>query len=271
VILDIKVSIIITAHNYGKWLPQAIDSALGQNFDSFEVIVVNDGSTDDTPQILENYKNNRRIVIVNTDGIGLSGACNRGIEKSVGNYIVRLDADDWFDPNLVLVLANFLDYNPNIGLVFCDYIDTDVYGEIINYNRRESINDEIRILDRSAPAAGAMYRRHCYETIGGYNEEIRYQEDYDFWLKIVEKFQVRNISLPLMFHRLHGNSMSRNFVARMKTRRYVKKEFLKRFRDQQDKRKVLAIIPARADMINGEKVVLTQFDGSNLLTIVPVK
>ncbi len=263
--MDIKVSIIITAHNYGKWLPQAIDSALGQNYEALEVVVVNDGSTDDTAEILHNYAHEPRLRVVTTDGIGLAGACNRGIEKSVGEYIVRLDADDWFDENLVLVLANYLDRHPNIGLVFCDYIDTDVYGEIIDYKRRQVINDEIRLLDRSAPAAGAMYRRQCYDTIGGYNEAIRYQEDYDFWIKIVEKFQVRNISLPLMFHRLHGKSMSRNFAARMKTRRWVKKEFLNKFRDPQDKKNVLAVIPARADMLEDKKIVLAPFDGSTLL------
>jgi len=262
--MSCKVSIVITAHNYAKFLPQSLDSALNQNYQDYEVIVVNDGSTDHTDEILATYADHPRLKVVTLDGVGLAAACNRGIEATSGEYVVRLDADDWFDENILLVLATYLDNHPNVGLVFCDYYTVDVHGELIDRIRRAKVNDEVELLDRPALAAGAMYRRKCYEAIGGYNEEIRYQEDYDFWIKFIEKFQVRNVSLPLMFYRQHGNSMSRNWEARMRTRRDVKKKFVEENRER-FRQKVLAVIPARADKMDGEKVPLLPFGEHHLL------
>ncbi|MSO89799.1 MAG: glycosyltransferase [Rhodospirillaceae bacterium] len=258
------VSIIVTAHNYAKYLPRALDSALSQNYAAVEVVVVDDGSTDETPQILLRYEGRPGLKIVRTAGIGLAAACNRGIAASTGEYIVRLDADDWYDENLALVLATYLDRHPDIGLVFCDLVAVDSHGDIIERVRHYRVNEEVELLDRSAPAAGAMYRRPCFDAIGGYNESIRYQEDYDFWIKFIEKFQVRNVSLPLYFRREHGKSMSRNWEGRMETRRAVKHRFVAEHRER-FQRRVLAVLPARADRFNGSKLPLLSLENGNLL------
>ena len=262
--MNAKVSIVITAHNYAKYLPQALDSALRQNFLDFEVVVVNDGSTDHTAEVLSHYAGNDKVKIINTPGLGLAAASNLGIRSSHGDYIVRLDADDYFDENLLLVEATYLDNHPNIGLVFCDYYTVDAHGDIIDRVRRAKVSDEVELLDRPALAAGAMYRRRCYETVGGYNETLRYQEDYDFWLKFIEKFQVRNVSLPLMFYRQHGGSMSRNWTARMATRRQVKAKFAREHRAEQSL-KILAVIPARGDVMEGTKLPMLALGGKTLL------
>jgi CMP-N-acetylneuraminic acid synthetase len=109
-----------------------------------------------------------------------------------------------------------------------------------------------------------MYRRKCYDAIGGYNENIRYQEDYDFWIKFIEKFQVRNVSLPLTYYRQHGSSMSRNFGARMRTRRAVKAKFVHDNRDR-FRHRVVAIIPARKDYLDGHKMALLPFGERTVL------
>ena len=237
-----KVSIIITAHNYAKYLSCAIDSAVNQNYDSFEVIVVNDGSTDHTDEILATYRG--RIKVVRLTGVGLAKACNEGIARSTGEFLIRLDADDYFDENILLVLANFLDRNPNIHLVYPDYYETDAYGEVLRLRRYRKINREVKLLDRSPLAAGAMFRRSCYETIGGYREELKYQEDYDFWLRFTDKFNVQNINLPLMYYRKHGKSMSGNQEPRLEARRYVKAKIVEK--RKVEKPTVLAVIPARS-------------------------
>jgi glycosyltransferase involved in cell wall biosynthesis/CMP-N-acetylneuraminic acid synthetase len=262
--MSAKVSVIITAHNYAKYLPKALDSVLAQNFHDFEVIVVNDGSTDHTTDVLSAYENNEKVKVLTLTGVGLAAACNRGIEKSSGDYLIRLDADDYFDENILLVEATYLDNNPNVGLVFCDYYTIDPHGEIIDRIQRARVNDEVELLDRPALAAGAMYRRKCYEAIGGYNEEIRYQEDYDFWIKFIEKFQVRNVSLPLMYYRQHASSMSRNWSARMETRRKIKEKFVREHRDRFSS-KILGVIPARSDLLEGDKLALLELGGKTLL------
>lgn len=259
-----KVSIVITSHNYAKWLPKALDSALQQNFDGHEVIVVDDGSTDHTQEVLSHYAHHQNLTVITTDGLGLASASNRGIAAARGEYIVRLDADDWFDENICLVLSSYLDRHPTVGMVYCDYYTVDVYGEIIDEVRRIKVNDEIELLDRPCLAAGAMYRRKCYDQIGGYNESIRYQEDYDYWIKFIEKFQVRNVSLPLMYYRRHGSSMSRNFSARMQTRRDVKKKFVEENRGRFEQ-EILAVIPARSDRLGQHKLPLLPLGGRPLL------
>ena len=114
-----KVSVIITAHNYAKWLPQAIDSVLTQTFHDFEVVVVDDASTDHTPEVLRHYAQRPNVKIVTTKGLGLAGAANLGVRSSSGEYVIRLDADDYFDENILLVLSHYLDVHPNVGMVFC--------------------------------------------------------------------------------------------------------------------------------------------------------
>jgi GT2 family glycosyltransferase/CMP-N-acetylneuraminic acid synthetase len=262
--MNTKVSIIITAHNYAKWLPKAVESTLNQQYESYEVIVVDDGSTDHTQEILEVYKDDPRIKIITTEGLGLARACNRGISEASGEYIIRLDADDYFDENILLVLAAFLEKNPTVGMVFCDYYTIDTYGEIIDQARRQKVNDEVELLDRPALAAGAMYRRSCYDAIGGYNETIRFQEDYDFWIKFIEKYQVRNVSLPLMYYRQHGKSMSRNWEGRMQTRRKVKKKFVEEHRDYLNK-KILAVIPSRGELLENHKFPMLPMGETTLL------
>ena len=162
------------------------------------------------------------------------------------------------------MLANYLDRNSNVGMVFCDYHTVDVHGDLIQTIRRAKANDEVELLDRPCLAAGAMYRRHCYEVVGGYNETLRYQEDYDFWINFIEKFEVRNVSLPLMYYRQHGASMSRNWDGRMQARRRVKRKFVEEHRGL-DGRRVVAVIPARADRYDDTKLPLLDLDGQSLL------
>jgi CMP-N-acetylneuraminic acid synthetase/GT2 family glycosyltransferase len=258
------VSIIITAHNYAKYLPRALESALGQVYEPLDVVVVDDGSQDNTQELLARYISDKRLKTIRLDGVGLAAASNAGIKASQGQYIVRLDADDWFDENLCLVLATSLDKQPNVGMVFCDYHTVDVHGELIQTISRAKTNDEVELLDRPCLAAGAMYRRECYAAIGGYNEDLDYQEDYDFWIKFIERFEVRNISLPLMYYRQHGSSMSRNWEARMRARRDVKRKFVEEHRADLGKL-ILGVIPARADRMDGKKFPLLPFGDQSLL------
>ena len=259
-----KVSIIVTAHNYGRFLPQALNSALAQTYDDFEVVVVNDGSTDNTEEVLDDYRDDPRVVTLQLAGVGLAAAANRGVKECSGAYIVRLDADDWFDENLVTVLTGYLDRMPNIGMVFCDYYLVDASGEIIGNQRRAKVNDDIELLDRPCLAAGAMYRRECFEAIQGYDQSLRHQEDYDLWIKFIDQFEVHNVSLPLMYYRQHDDSMSRNWDARMAARRQVKHRFVINHRAELA-RHVVAVIPARGDGINGESLPLLKLGNETLL------
>ena len=259
-----KVSIVITAHNYAKFLPKAIDSALNQTYENFEIIVINDGSTDNTAEVLVNYMYEARIQVITTKGIGLAAAANKCIVAASGEMIIRLDADDWFDENILMVEMSYLCRHPNVGMVYCDFHTVDIHGSFIQTIRRDRINDEVDLLDRPCLAAGAMYRKSCWEQIGGYNEQLRYQEDYDFWVNFIERFDVRNLSLPLMYYRQHSNSMSTNWDAMMLERREIKHNFVTKNRKGIDK-SVLVMIPARSIPLGNTPLPLLELNGQTLL------
>jgi CMP-N-acetylneuraminic acid synthetase len=248
--MSVKVSIIVTAHNYGDYLKECLDSALNQTYSDYEVVVVDDGSTDETPEILKSYESEypNRLRTVRLNGEGLPAASNAGIRVADGEYVVRLDADDYFDENLVTVEAEFLDDNPSIDLVYPDYYTISEDGEIIDHVRNMRVNDEVKLLNRSPLAAGAMYRKSAWKAIGGYNESLDYQEDYDFWIRFINEYTVRNVNLPLMYYRQHGDNMSNNLSGRLSARRDVKSEFVnENLSSTVDDIEVLGIIPARAE------------------------
>lgn len=236
------VSVILTAHNYGRFLDQCIRSVLEQTFQDFELVIVNDGSTDNTPAILERYAEDPRVTIVTLPGVGLAGACNAGIRRSQGRYLMRLDADDFLDPHALTVMIETLERRPDVGLVYPDYHRVDEQGRFLGYVRVPRVQDGVRLLDSNPLAGGALYRRTCYDAISGYDETLRYQEDYDFWLRFAERFRAYGVGLPLLSYRQHGGSMSKNLVNRSAARRHVKREFTAD-RRLFDRETVVCVIP----------------------------
>lgn len=245
-----KITVIVTAHNYAGYLEKCLDSAINQTYDDYEIVVVDDGSTDETPEMLRNYSYEypELFTIIRLSGEGLPTASNAGIEAAEGEYIIRLDADDYFDENILTVLASYLDSNPDIELVYPDYYTVDDDEEILNHVRLPKIGQEVKLLNRSPLAAGAMYRKSAWEQLGGYNEDLSYQEDYDFWIRFINKFDVQNINLPLLYYRQHGDSMSTNLSGRLNARRSLKREFVEEnLGEELSNNEVIAVIPARKE------------------------
>lgn len=260
-----KVSVVITARDYGKYLKQCLDSALNQKYKDYEVIVVNDGSTDNTAQILQEYED--RVKIINLPGVGLAGACNRGVGAATGKYVIRLDADDFFDENILLVETTYLDDHPDIDLVFPDYYLVDESGEVVEHVRQLKVGAELKLLYRNPLAAGAMFRKKRFEELEGYTEKPGYTEDYDFWIRFATKYKVANINLPLMYYRRHKGSMSSDRRWKTGATRYVKEEFVKsKLKPALQKLKILCIIPARAEARgDGGKLAIRDLNGKPLI------
>lgn len=240
-----QVSVIIPAHNYGKYLKRALRSVLSQQFTDYEIIVVNDGSTDDTAEALVEFNNHPKIkIITHTENQGLVRSCHEAIQVSTGEYIIRLDADDYFDENALSVLSNILDINPEIGLVYPDYFLISEEGNVSDYVRLPKVGKEAILLDLPANGAGTMFRRSCYDAVGGYDLSLRWQDDYDLWLKFIKYFQIYNVNLPLFYYRRHGTNMSSNMKEKLRARRYVKQSFVER-ELKEARPSILGIIPAR--------------------------
>jgi len=256
---SVSVSVIVTAHNYAEYLEKCLDSALAQTLsdEKYEVVVVDDGSTDETPEMLKEYRfeNPDMIRIVRLEGEGLPTACNAGINAAEGEYIIRLDADDYFDENILSIELDYLESHPETALVYPDYYTINDDDEIIDQARNPKVEEEVKLLNRSPLAAGALYRRSAWEALGGYDESLDYQEDYDFWIRFINEFDVHNINLPLMYYRRHGENMSNNLSGRLNARNNVKAKFVEEnLSSSLEEKEVLCIVPARAEQrIDGDE------------------
>lgn len=163
-----QVSVIITCHNYARYLARAIRSAINQsvNKNEYEVIVVDDASTDETQLVMEAFKGHIKPIILKKN-LGLAAARNKGIRSSLGRYVVNLDADDYMDENLILVESMFLNSNPSWDAVSCDYIVVDD-----DENHIERVNgDELPI------ACGVMFRTDRLFEVGTYDEKFKMREE----------------------------------------------------------------------------------------------
>ncbi len=222
-----KVSIIIPCFNLGKYLNEAVESVLAQTFQDFELIVVNDGSTDKKTNQIINEFNNSRVKVIHTTNQGLSGARNTGISQSEGEYILPLDADDKIAPTYLEKAVKVLDQNNNIGIVYCEAV---FFGEkqgkwvLPEYSFPE-------ILKHNVIFSSSLFRKSDWQKVNGYNLNMIYGwEDYDFWLSIIElKREVFKIPEILFFYRSRLDSM--NNCMKNEHRLYSYKQIFKNHRE----------------------------------------
>jgi len=246
--LNPKVTVYITNYNYGPYLEQAIQSVLNQTFTDYELIIIDDGSTDNSKEIINNYKKNKNVYAVFQKNKGLNTSNNVALNLARGKYIVRLDADDYFAPQAVELMVAELERMPGHALVFPDYYNIDIDGNIIEEIKRHDFSNNVTLFDQPAHGACTMIRTDILRSIGGYDEEFNCQDGYDIWLRLLQLYPVKNISLPLFFYRQHQKSITKNEEQLFKTRtqiveKNVKKRKLKELR-------VLAIIPVRGKKVD---------------------
>lgn len=237
-----KVSVVVTAHNYGRFLVQCLDSVLDQTCPDLELIVVNDGSTDDSAAVLARYASDPLVTVHTLSGVGLAAAANYGIRRARGAYILRLDADDYLDRHAVALQASFLDQHSDVGLVYPDHFTVSEQGAFLGYTRALTFSQRERGVGRLPLPGGSMYRKRWFDVVGGYDETLRYQEDYDFWLRVTAHCQVASLHLPLLYYRQHAGSMSRNVASRAAARRHVKRTHAADLRAK-SKAAALVVIP----------------------------
>lgn len=222
-----NVTVYILCHNYGHFLEEAIESVLAQTYSEWELILVNDGSTDNTAIIIEQYvsKYSEKIIpVTNKTSKGIQTSANEILEIARGAYIVRLDADDYLDENALLVMAHFLDRNPKVALVYPNYIYVDKQGLVLGVEQRKQIGREAELLDLPAHGACTMIRKRVLKNIGGYNEAFDRQDGYDIWFKIFDRYEIATISTPLFYYRQHDASLTRNEDALLDTRAKIARQ-----------------------------------------------
>lgn len=213
-----KVSVIIPCFNLGRFLTEALESVLNQTFQDFEIIVVNDGSTEEATNKIINELNNPKIKVIQTSNQGLSCARNNGINQSGGEYILALDADDKIHPHYLEKAVVTLDKNYNLGIVYCEAMffgEEQGKWELPEY-------DFPQILLHNLIFCCSFFRKADWEKVGGYNPNMIYGwEDYDFWLCIIElKREVYRIPEVLFYYRRRSDSMSNKMLKEHKIYSY---------------------------------------------------
>lgn len=238
-----KVTVYIPTHNYGKYVDKAIQSVLNQTVEDWELIVIDDGSTDNTMEVLEKYQSHPKIRVLSQENRGLNVTNNIALRLSNGKYIMRLDADDYLDENALSVLSNTLDVKPEIGLVYPDYYHVNEEGDVIELVRRKKIGEEVQILDLPAHGACTMFRKEILMQIGGYLEDFSGQDGYDIWLRFIQKYKPYNVNIPLFYYRQHPASLTKDQKKLLETRRKIKRRFVEQSLSGITLR-VLGIVPA---------------------------
>ncbi len=244
------VTVYITNYNYDKFLAQAIESVLVQTFQNFELVIIDDGSTDSSREIIWRYQENRKVRIIYQENKGLVASINIALRAARGKYVIRLDADDYMDPNALLVMTEVMEQNQDLALVFPDYYYIDRDGNITGQERRNNFEKEVTLYDLPAHGACTLFRKKVLLEIGAYNDRYSCQDGYDIWLKLIEKYPVKNINLPLFYYRRHGNNLTEQEECILDTRLKIKREHVREKLSRE--LKCLALVPVRGKIIDPE-------------------
>lgn len=202
-----SVSVIIPCYNQGGFVNEAVDSVLAQSYEDFEIIIVNDGSTEDeTNSVLANF-DRPKTRIITTSNHGLAAARNNGIREAAGTYILPLDADDFIGPTYLEKALRVLEQNSELGIVYCRAM---LFGAVEGPWGLPEFSLQTMLLDNCI-FCSAVFRREDWIRVGGYDETLIYGwEDYDFWLSLLEiGRQVYQIPEALFHYRVSQDSMVR--------------------------------------------------------------
>ena len=214
-----KISLIIPTYNCAFYLKRCIISALDQTYDNMEIIVVDDGSTDDTKNVVRSFGDSVHYIFQKNRG--LAGARNTGIKASKGDYLAFLDADDYFDKENIKIKVSYLEEHPQTDWVFSDWDEIDEEGNFLargsikwsyeNKQLKTKLYEEL-IYNRNfiAPVT-TMIKKSVIEKVGYFDPQVICQEDYDLWLRLSLKYPAHYIDKVLVHVLIRPDSLSRNF------------------------------------------------------------
>jgi glycosyltransferase involved in cell wall biosynthesis len=207
-----RVSLVTPVYNQGDFVAHTIDSVLQQDYPGLEYIVVDDGSTDSTPQVLDRYRN--RCAVIRQANAGQSGALNRGWSAASGEYLGYLSSDDLLEPNAIGALAQALDTNPDCVVAYGDYYLIDAAGSVLRLHTAPDYHKRALEVDLICqPGAGVLFRRSVFESLGGWNPDLRQVADFEFWLRASRLGSFVRVASPLARHRIHDASASLRWVS----------------------------------------------------------
>ncbi len=207
-----KVSVIIPAYNASTFIRETVQSVIMQDFKDWELIIINDGSTDNTKSILDKFSGNEKVQVFHIANGGVSNARNVGYKKSKGKYFAFLDADDvWLESNLSAKVA-FLNQHKEVGLVHSDaeVIDNNSSqtGETKSGKSGSLLRDLLLWNGTSIPAPSSiLVRREVIDCVEGFNTNLSTAADQEFFFRVANKFEIGRIPKVTWQYRIHEMNM----------------------------------------------------------------
>ncbi len=209
-----KVSVILPAYNGEKFIAGAIDSALNQTRKDFEIIVVNDGSTDRTAEIISKY--GQAIRVISQANAGIAAARNAAINNSKGEYLAFLDQDDiWLEDKLEKQMEIF-DKDKDVGMVYSDtFVITDGNVELKNFDLKKPYRGMIieeLLMNNFIATSAVVTKKECFDRVGLFDNSLSPCLDYDRWLYIATLYKVDYVDKPLVRFRDHISTFRKNEI-----------------------------------------------------------
>ncbi|MCD4694407.1 glycosyltransferase family 2 protein [bacterium] len=208
-----KVSVIIPTYNRADFLREAINSVLKQSFKDFELIVVDDGSTDNTKKIVLDFqeRDERIKYYYQKNSGGAASPKNFGIKKSSSDLIAILDSDDkWLSQKLEKQI-NFLEVNQGVDFIACDYFlvsKRSAKKDLVKIIRVKNVLENVLMRDYIGPGSGMIYRKKVFDVIGGFDEKLKSGQDWDMRIRLAGKFKFDFINEPLFYYFIHDGRIT---------------------------------------------------------------
>lgn len=201
------VSVVLPVYNQAHFLPAALDGVFAQTYPLLELIVVNDGSTDGTAQVLAHYRERHEFTVISQENQGLPRALNAGFARARGDYLTWTSSDNVMLPEMLTSLATALDNNPQVGLVYADFSLLDEDGHDLGLLTTAEYDPHL-LLHANLVHCCFLYRRACMERVGGYDPAFRYSEDWEYWIRISRFYRMQRVPQMLYRYRFHRMSMT---------------------------------------------------------------
>jgi glycosyltransferase involved in cell wall biosynthesis len=233
------VSVVVATYNMAGFLALAIRSALAQTYRNIEVLIIDDGSTDATAEVVAPFLADARVRYQTQANGGQAVAKNRGIRESTGEYVAFLDADDLWAPDKLEAQIPLFAASRVVGIVYSAFAYIDEKG-----NQLPHVPDELHRGRVSGPLlisnfvgfSASVVKRECFERLGSFKESLGMGIDYDLWLRFSTQYEFDYIDRPLLYYRGWPGQMSKNWKTRYLSGIEIMKNFLREFPDAVDKR-----------------------------------
>jgi len=202
---SIKVSIILPTYNGAKYIRESIDSCLNQTYENIELIIVDDGSVDETSEIIKSYKDKRIKYIRHKQNRGISHALNTGFKNATGEYLTWSSDDNFYASEAIECMVNALNKHDKIHFIYTNFYKIDEEKYITG---RRKVGSVKKLNRKNCIGPCFLYRRKVYEEIGDYSQKAFLAEDYEYWLRIRKRFYMKKLNKFLYYYRVHTDSLS---------------------------------------------------------------